>query len=405
MCLATLVYAAITSRQVGSTLSEINTIRTGSGQTAAALTSLVGIYSPTERSARMRVERPSSAISRIAAAGLGGRELSFDRVWQSDLFEVREWPLKARLLEIGRIESLLDLPGPLEVRVKFGPQGLEGDVRNQTGLDLADCIIAAGGWVFDVGDMRVGHTAHVRANSSTDRGRASAISRGTAGSESWARKEMLQQLLEYSNAAPSREIWLIGFGRSAIADARTDHSMPRRAMTMVACRISPEPNQPGQRVELHPAFMFFEPAGGEERSLMYDARAGQWLTGRGRASINMIFTPPSAVGCVVPEDAVFEIEISAISHELRMYVMRGGQFEQIHARKSPDGLIRCPLPDPQRCVDDMGAVRIRLEVRPLGVSAATGYAGAYRITDARMSMRGVAQAPSGTSLVGAATRQ
>ncbi|MCD6377371.1 MAG: hypothetical protein J7L99_00820, partial [Planctomycetes bacterium] len=58
-------------------------------------------------------------------------------------------------------QSPITLPGKVQTMLHFGPKGLEGTITNQTGYDLFDALIVAGGKCYSVGDLPAGKTSHI----------------------------------------------------------------------------------------------------------------------------------------------------------------------------------------------------------------------------------------------------
>lgn len=152
--------------KIGLVQSEIGVTVLRPGESQGSATSVVGLFSPKQRSTTLRWTNPDTLAcpQPLSTSGAGLRQRAATVV-QTGNFVFPEFSINPAELLVSRAMTLVQYGEGVELQVRYGPNGPEGRVVNRTGQPLRNCLLRLNRRSMPLGDLAPGDSVDLAGRS------------------------------------------------------------------------------------------------------------------------------------------------------------------------------------------------------------------------------------------------
>lgn len=348
-----------------ATLASQQFIEVVPSQRSAIVSSVVGIYSPTEKDDPLTGQQPEPLLPDFSS--------DRGRVHRLTYLDMDRWRWDGVTAQSGGVRTAKfstaeSLPKPVYARVRLTETGLQGKLESGPIEHLRGLVMAStSGWMLP--QLESDGTFKAFESVLPQRGRpAGPPPRDEIDSR---QRDVLTQLLGMSGY-PQRPC-LLGWSDGFDDGLSMGPEVTRRKGAVVSIPLQLETVAPGQRVTIPAMLMQPRPAG-QSGGLLFDPLLRQWIASR-------LDNPNETVGFQVPAEAMpFQPESGRLfldltaprrTVEVETFTQKGKPGTHIATLSSPAGLVSIPIPaDAGLTADADGVIAVRLKFSP--ASAVTG---------------------------------
>ncbi len=293
-------------------------------------------------------------------------------------------------------EAPVDLPGRLIARTHLGPKGLEGTITNDTGADIFDAVIIAGGLVYAVGDLPAGQAAAIAVNDPP-------LPDDTyIGIDVRDKIDLLRnKLLAAITYRPSKDSnrrhlpvpMLLGWTHSRMLDPLSGKDAESNGLTLITLPLALHKTPAKTKIVVPSGLLDLEI--GKIGPPVWSIKKQEFNEMSLPAGVVFDFAPPQNAAGITGARAVLRIRLDATNWRMRIFGWTGPEGESARERliktiNRPAGAYEVAVKDLQPSEDARGKYRIIVRIDRLG-SGKSEKRTIWKIDSANLTLEGTSK--------------